>query len=397
MSALTKITVEGIDQRISEFRTVLDRTTTNLVALDADVTRQLLESSTSLRGATAEAWADASWRHAELWRGQLALDSVLLKIASMRGTRRSLPQATLLRLDELLGAECVELPRPPETGPPKLTDGPAPTISLTIEEALRHMSEDYEVVARVVAAVADVWGEPTERLRRVAGEVDALAQRLDDQDVRRPNELGTIARAVTEAEEIAHDDPMALSPKRAADLESGVARLGASLEEILRGRAARLADLAAVERGIAAGEAALASSRENLERGAQKVLVPDETWAALARLTQELDRLAHEAALAREPGATTSSAALLARAEGLMEEVTRLAGTADAGLRARDELRGVLTAYQAKAQALGLAESIELEDLFVAARNVLYSAPCDLDLAEQRVREYQRAIAGEVS
>ena len=232
---MTRITVEGIDQRISEFRSVLDRATRNLVELDADVTRQLLESSTSLRGMTAESWADASRRHAELWRGQFALDSALTQIAATRGTKRSLPQTTLLRLDQLLGTECVELPRPSGAGVPKLTDGPAPTISLTIKEALRQMSEDYEVIARVVAAVADVWGEPTERLHRVAGEVKELEQRLRDQGARQPNELQTIARAVDETELLARDDPLALSPATVEELQARVARLRASLEEILRG------------------------------------------------------------------------------------------------------------------------------------------------------------------
>ena len=111
VSAMAKITVEGIDERIGQFRAVLDRTTANLVALDADMTRQLLESSTSLRGATAERWADASGRHAELWRGQFALENALTQIAHVRGTRRSLPQTALARLDGLLGAACVQLPR----------------------------------------------------------------------------------------------------------------------------------------------------------------------------------------------------------------------------------------------------------------------------------------------
>ena len=227
--------MEGIDRRISELRTVLDRATGNLVELDADVTRQLLESSTSLRGVTAESWADASRRHAELWRGQFALESVLTQIAETRGTRRSLPQTTLIRLDQLLGTECVELPRPAATGLPRLTDGPAPTISLTIEDALRQMSEDYEVVARVVAAVAEIWGEPTDRLHRVAGEVEELEQRLRDQGARPSNELQAIARAVAETELLARDDPLALSSATLEELQARVGRLRASLEEILRG------------------------------------------------------------------------------------------------------------------------------------------------------------------
>ena len=164
------------------------------------------------------------------------------------------------------------------------------------------------------------------------------------------------------------------------------------MPSLLRGRAARLADIEAVEGSIAAGRAAMVAAREELDRAGQKILVPDETWAALERVGKDLDRVAHDVELARQPGAAGSCAALAVRAERLMEEITRLAGTVDSGLQVRDELRGVLTAYQAKAQALGLAEDVELDELYAAAREELYSAPCDLGRAEQRVLEYQRAI-----
>ena len=351
MSAITKITVEAIDQRISEFRTVLDRTTGNLVELDADVTRQLLESSTSLRGATAASWADASWRHAELWRGQFALDGLLTQIAATRGTKRSLPQAALLRLDELLRTGCVELPRPPDTGRPTLTEGPAPTVSLTIEEALQHMSEDYEVVARVVAAVADVWGEPTERLHRIAGEVEELELRLGAHGLRRPNELQAIVLAVAETEALAHDDPLSLKPKTVAELEAGVARLRSSLEETLRGREARLADLAAVEQSIAAGRATLQGCRLELDRGAQKILVPEATWADLTRLTEELDRVASEAGLARAPG--RDQLLRCARSQGGGPHGGGHPPGRDGQLRARDPRRAARHAHRVPGQGAG--------------------------------------------
>jgi hypothetical protein len=71
---MAKITLREIDRRIEDVRSLLDVTTGRLVELDADVTRQLLESSTSLRGVTAVTWADASSRHAALWRAQFALE-----------------------------------------------------------------------------------------------------------------------------------------------------------------------------------------------------------------------------------------------------------------------------------------------------------------------------------
>ncbi len=218
----------------------------------------------------------------------------------MCGTRRSLPQTTLLRLDELLSTECVELPRPSGAGVPKLTDGPTPTISLTIEEALRQMSEDYEVIARVVAAVADVWGEPTERLNRVAGEVEELERRLRDQGARQPNELQTIARAVDETELLA-GRPLGAEPGNGGGTAGSSGAPRASLEEILRGRggAARRPDGCRGEHRRR--ESGLAAGREELDRGGQKILVPDETWGAWSGWRRDSTAW-HDVELARRPG-----------------------------------------------------------------------------------------------
>lgn len=392
MSAVTKITVEMVDQRIDQLRAVLDRTTGNLVALDADMTRQLLESSTSLRGATAASWSDAAGRHADLWRGQLALESALALIAQVRGTKKSLPPTTLLRLDELLGAACVQLPRSPDGAPPRLTEGPMPMLDLTIEDALDVMSKDYDVVAHVVTAVADVWGEPSERLRELAEAMAKLERRLDQLGVRKSNEFQSIARAIEETEEAARNDPLAVDVAAVPGLEARVARLEQSLDGVVREREERSQDLAAAEGSVSAGMAAVDSCRTQLTRSAEKVLVAEETWSALERLAHEFGLLQRDVELARQPGADGACGALVVRGEGLLLDVTRLATSAQAGIEKRDELRGVLTAYQAKAQAIGLTESLELAELYAGAQDVLYSAPCDLALAEQRLALFQRAI-----
>jgi hypothetical protein len=389
---MTKITVEGIDERISQFRAVLDRTTANLVALDADMTRQLLESSTSLRGATAASWADASSRHADLWRGQFALENALTQIAHVRGTRRSLPQPTLARLDGLLGDACVQLPRSTDGARPRLTEGPVPTLSVTIADALDAMSKDYDVVAQTVAAVADVWGEPSERLREAADAMGKLDGRLGQYGVRKSNEFRSVARAIADTEEVARNDPLALDVAAVPGLQARVARLEDSTDGLLRGREERVQDLDAAEAGVSAGLAAVDSCRTQLERYAEKVLVPVDTWSALERLADEFGLLRRDVEAARQPGADGRCTALLVRGESLLLDVLRLTAAAQDGLERRDELRGVLSAYQAKAQAVGPAESLELAELYAAARDVLYSAPCDLELAERRLALFQRAI-----
>ena len=65
-----------------------------------------------------------------------------------------------------------------------------------------------------------------------------------------------------------------------------------------------------------------------------------------------------------------------------------------APLAVRAELRGRLDAYRAKVARHGMAEDPLLIERYDAARRMLWSAPCDLRVAEQAVLRYQLATAG---
>jgi hypothetical protein len=58
----------------------------------------------------------------------------------------------------------------------------------------------------------------------------------------------------------------------------------------------------------------------------------------------------------------------------------------------REELRGLLRAYKAKAARLGAAEDPDLAARHDEAHGLLWTAPCDLAAAEAAVLAYQRAI-----
>jgi len=105
----------------------------------------------------------------------------------------------------------------------------------------------------------------------------------------------------------------------------------------------------------------LAAARELCQRGA---------WQQLA---MEL------AALERDADAT------------LQQARTELADSSRPR-RERAELRGRLGAYRAKAAALGRIEDLALEQLYRRARDLLWSAPCDLAIASAAVAEYQSAV-----
>jgi hypothetical protein len=58
----------------------------------------------------------------------------------------------------------------------------------------------------------------------------------------------------------------------------------------------------------------------------------------------------------------------------------------------RDELRGLLGAYKAKAARLGAAEDTALAQRYDRARDLLWTAPCDLAAAADAVSGYQQAV-----
>ena len=71
----------------------------------------------------------------------------------------------------------------------------------------------------------------------------------------------------------------------------------------------------------------------------------------------------------------------------------REAEQAAAGLLGRrDELRGLLDAYRAKAGRLGGAEDTVLDASYRQAHDLLWTAPCDLVAATAAVTGYQQAV-----
>jgi hypothetical protein len=376
---MTKSTAHDIDERITHLRTLVDRATGRLVELDGDLTRQLLEASRSLHGKTAEVWADASRRHTALWQAQLAIEAVLTKATELRNQRRSPTAAVLEHLEEMLDGAVVELPRASGKVLPRLTEEFLGVESVSVEEALTRMSADYDVVAGVVADVADVWATQVSRLEALSRRLDDLEAQVEESGERRPNDLGATRQELARVTSVARDDPLALQPTDLVQLHDRVARLESAVEDAAVDRRARLEDGAAAEAALAEGRRVLAGCREALAFGAEKVVVPDATWLAFGDLEEELTRA----------GAGSSRD----RAEALLVRVRSFANDRAGALAKRDELRGILEAYRAKALATGRGEDLDLDALHSSARDLLYSAPCDLDEAGRAVEAYRHAVS----
>ena len=76
----------------------------------------------------------------------------------------------------------------------------------------------------------------------------------------------------------------------------------------------------------------------------------------------------------------------------ILENARKRVSEVRAPLDKRDELRGLLDAYRARAARHGVAEHPEPSAAHRAAHELLWSAPCDLAAAEQAVRRYQAAV-----
>ena len=361
---MARLSLSEVDLRVAALRTTVERASANLVALDDDVTRRLLDSSPMLSGTTASAWADASGRLARLWGGELALQAVLARIDHLRGTRRSLPAATLQAIVEVLDGVTVQMPRVAGEGRPTLTEGPEAVDPCTIEAAVETMSKDYDVVSELVIAVARVWGDVTNRIEGLAATVARLEEPTGRQGVTQPNELRALRQRLDEATRTARSDPLTLDLGVVDELATRVARVEESAAVAARAHEEADRDLDDLDAALREARALLQDCRTACRRSEEKIVVPEALRTALDRHAVTLEQLEEQCRRARHAEQGGSAPALRGQVDALLEDLRRLAGLAAAGLERRDELRGLLGAYRAKAQVLGLAEDAELEELY---------------------------------
>ena len=395
--AVSARSLASIDERIASMGATVQHLSEHLSELDADVTRQMLDASSSLTGKTAEAWALGERQLADLWRGREALLGVFEEIVRERGNRSSVSKAVLGRLTDLFEGESVSLPSPnPTTGHRALTEATDSVVTCTIDQLVASMSVAYDSVVALVSAVGAVWTEIGPRLAALISQVDQLENVVVDTGSRRPNDLAAARRALGDAEALARNDPLALPADLVPSITSMVERATFSIRDAATAQQQLLAETADISTALEDCRQGLYRARSESQSSAEKVLLADSgaeldhADAELAALRDEVEALIQGAPT--PAGGRRHVAELQQRAGRLREKVEQLEIKAGAGIAIRDELRGRLDAYRAKAQAIGLGESAELDRLFVDARDLLYTAPCDVQRAEDLVRAFQRAI-----
>jgi hypothetical protein len=366
----------------------------NLLDLDGSFGKQLL-SGASLAGETKQRWETTSAALARLWETYTAYSAVIDQAAQLLNTVRD---RDLGSVTSLLTGRTVRLAR-----------GPAPLArrdladtgvdQLTVLATVSQMRRDFATITEVVSAAEAVWGEvggmldaATTRLTQASALAqgladDALAAALADAGAELSAQRGTL-----------NSDPLSLwhdghaDTSGAARARDQVAAVAVKAEELARLRDGARARIDALDASASAVQAARREAEDRRQQAAEKIaeaFLPAGPPAEAGFDRAALDALAAAGHWQRLSTEIDQAERHLAAALAACRDA---AAAAEAVLGRRAELRGMLQAYKAKAARLGAAEDLGLMERYDVARDLLWTAPCDLGGAADAVAAYQRAI-----
>ncbi|MCX5037791.1 MULTISPECIES: coiled-coil domain-containing protein [Streptomyces] len=408
---------DEVDRALARLGAEHEAIETSLLALQDHAGRRLLEGA-ELTGVTAERWAAAEASITLLWTYFDAYTGALRTAREIRSRRRWSSREDLVELTELLSGEAVTVSGgavatagapTPDGGPGRLSE------RYTLVALVDRMNQLYATSLDLVVAADAVWSALPARIDLLAAELQRTRKLAHSVGVR-PGEhpsgddLERITRTLTRLREQVVSDPLAFwTPAQGSSAPGGgrpdttvYDREALALEEVRREidavlavrqdaeqRIVRLrdvlsrADRTLAEARTARGEvlAKIAATEVPVVGGPPIVLQEQLAAAAEYRRHAQWHRLSPLLESLEEKAEDE-----LLRARESLTAVT-------APLAVRAELRGRLDAYKAKMARLGHAEDPELAEKYERARRMLWSAPCDLRVAEQAVLRYQHAAA----
>ena len=218
----------------------------------------------------------------------------------------------------------------------------------------------------------------------VAEKLAPTQKRLDEAGTAGPQEIAELLQ-------ISATDPLSLTTR---DIEERITAIADSVEQ----RTAELAELAAIQSNWPDALATTAQLLDELRdasarateiraRAVQKVLAgtfPERGGDAEPGLRAELQSI-----VSPDPKALRG---LRRRIEAALQAAREEEQLAQGLLDRRSELKGRLTAYQAKAARLGLGEDRDLLACGRIAEGLLSRRPCDLRAVTRAVSDYQQLI-----
>jgi len=398
----TQMSGEQVAAAVAEATAERDSIQSNLLDLDGSFGKRMLAGA-ALTGESKRRWEAAAADMASLWETFNAYAAVVDQAAELTAGTRRLSDRELARVTTWLTGASVELTRQKPLGRRGLTE--TGRSDLTLAAAVQEMKRAFASVADVVAAAESVWNETADGLNETGTQLAAAKEQLGD--LGDDEVTGALAAAEEELGQLRgllNSDPLALwhgggvDTTRLERLRKQSAAVAARAADIARLRADAQRRIAAATVAVAAAAAARDDAEAARERAAARIAdadaagpPPTADGAGLEARLAALDTLKAAGRWARLAAELDTIEAEAAAVTQRYREAQR---AAEALLGRRDELRGLLGAYQAKAARLGAAENTELSTLYQQAYDLLWVAPCDLAASGAAVTRYQRAIGG---
>ena len=382
------MTLDEIDRTLARFHEAAERMTANLVELDSDPNRKLLDKASST-GVTADRWAPAAEALTQLWQWFSQFKDLLARADQLRGNKK-LPE-----LSELLGGQSIELSRDQVLLAERGLFGPSETsIHCSPDDLLNRMSDAFDKAKAVISATGQVWAALLPRLEQTQSELTRVEQLAAGLGENHLPELQPVRDGLKRIADTLASDPLALESRAVDPFDTTLAAIRSELEGIaeIRDRFPARLDEA---RGLLADlDAAV---RESAEAHADAVLkIASPAVPAAARLDpsfgRHLDEIARLAARSEWRAVRAELDEWTTRARELLAHAQRSVTENRAAIEARNELRGRLDGYRAKANHLGRLENATLEALYQQAHDMLYTAPTDLTAAADLVRQYAQGV-----
>ncbi len=376
----------------------------NLLDLDGSFGKRLL-SGASLTGDSKQRWDAAATALATLWDTYTAYSGVIDKAGDLLAASR---ERDLAPVSALLSGRSVRLVAgPAPLGRRDLADTGVEEV--TLASAVARMRRDFAAVSEVITAAEAVWGEVGGLLDAADGDLArATTGATGLSDAALSQAVAAAVSALSQQRTTLNSDPLSLW-QQGPDGHSGHADTAAAtrVREQAAAVAATVAEVAAVRDSARQRIDALAATASTALAAWQDAL--DARAGAAVKIAEEflpaLQASSAASGLRRDELEALAAAGQWQRLSAEMDRAERdlaaqivgyraAADAADATLGRREELRGMLGAYKAKAARLGAAEDLGLTEIYEAARDMLWTAPCDLGAAADAVAAYQQAILG---
>ena len=331
-------------------------------------------------GVTAQRWAVIEKSLAQLWEDLGRMTSILESAQTVRARRSKPDDDDRTELTRLLCERPLEVSRERIPLAQRTITGPGEAVEYVgLADTADRMRAAYPAVVEFLDAVDGINSLIAERLA-------PSQERLDEAGVAAPKEIADLLA-------VSATDPLSLTTH---EVEQRIIAIADSVER----RSAELAELAAMQANWAEALATRPCSwtrcgPRHSERHRFASAPSKSWWPARFRCTPTPNRACAQGSNL-PTSITTPDPAALRSLRRRIEAALRIVGEdeqlAQGLLDRRSELKGRLTAYQAKAARLGLGEDPDLLASSRIAAGLLSRRPCDLRAVTRAITDYQQMI-----